>query len=204
MTIAFSQACENNKQPILTVLSQAFATTKTVLEVGSGTGQHAIYFAKHLPHLSWYTSDLPSNHPSINHRIKEAQLSNLHSALSLDLANKWPQRFTQAHQAQSLDGIFTANTMHIISWSLVEKFFHQAGKHLAQHGTLCIYGPFNYQGKFTSKSNANFDLWLKERDVNSGIRDIEKINQQAALAGLQLTDDHEMPANNRLLTFSKS
>jgi len=196
MTKPFSQACENNKQPILSMLEQAFSSTKQVLEVGSGTGQHAIYLAQHLPHLHWQTSDLACNHFGINQWLSEVSLANLQPPVVLDLNLAWP--------VATFDGIFTANTLHIVSWHLVEKFFAGVADHLATGGTLCVYGPFNYQGQFTSASNADFDLWLKGRDADSGIRDIEAIERLALGAGLSLTYDHAMPANNRLLIFRKN
>jgi len=195
MTKPYSQACENNKQPILDVLSHALSDTAQVLEIGSGSGQHAVHFAQHLPQLTWQTSDLAINHDGIKQWINEAQLSNLQLPISLDLNQPWPIEQTQA--------IYTANTLHIVSWPLVVKFFAGVKQHLSNGGVLCIYGPFNYQGQFTSQSNANFDLWLKGRDPQSGIRDIEAIMTLAAEAGLSLTKDHQMPANNRLLVFTK-
>lgn len=196
MTKPFSQACENNKQPILDVLSLEFANQQHVLEVGSGTGQHAVYFAKNLPNLIWQTSDLPINHSGINQWIDEYSSSNIKRPLALDLTDVKPL-------PANIDAIYTANTLHIVSWQLVESFFALVEKHLSQEGVLCIYGPFNYQSKFTSESNANFDLWLKSRDEKSGIRDFESICQLANKAGLVLNKDIEMPANNRILVFKK-
>lgn len=195
MTKPFSQACENNKTFIFPILKKTLQNSKKLLEVGSGTGQHAIYFAKQLPWLTWQTSDLLANHQGIEQWLNEYPAKNLHSPIELDLNNKW--------SVTDIDAIYTANTLHIISWSLVQAFFAGVSQHLSNNGKLCIYGPFNYQGKFTSESNANFDLWLKSRDSNSGIRDIEAINKLAEKAGLQLDYDHEMPANNRLLVFTK-
>ncbi len=203
MTLAFSQACENNKQPILSVLQQEFANTDNVLEIGSGTGQHAVYFAQHLPQLTWQTSDLLTNHSTITHRILQASLTNLISPIALDLNIPWRDVLAVNNKPLLFDAIFTANTLHIVSWPLVKNFFIEAGKHLRPAGKLCIYGPFNYRGKFTSQSNADFNLWLKQRDSNSGIRDFEQIVRQAAIADLSIVKDHEMPANNRLLIFTK-
>lgn len=197
MTKPFSQACENNKQAILNILTRAFAKQKHVLEIGSGTGQHAVYFAKKLPFLIWQTSDLSINHPGINQWITDFPSPNIRQPLTIDLTVVQPL-------VETIDGIFTANTLHIISWPLVQKFFDTVEEYLNTNGTLCIYGPFNYQGKYTSESNANFDLWLKERDVNSAIRDFEAIYQLAKEAGLSLVEDVEMPANNRLLIFNKT
>ena len=192
----FSQACENNKTFILPVLQQVFQNIDSVLEIGSGTGQHATFFAKHLTHLTWQTSDLFINHEGIKQWLAECPSANLLPPVELDLSKDWP--------ISSTSGIFTANTLHIVSWELVIAFFEGIKAHLTSNGKLCIYGPFNYQGKFTSESNANFDLWLKQRNELSGIRDIEAIITLANKAGLTLIEDHQMPANNRLLAFIKS
>ncbi len=196
MNKPFSQACENNKTSILSILKNTFSQTKNVLEVGSSSGQHAVYFAEHLTHLNWQTSDVAENHLGINQWLSDSPSKNLQAPITLDLNEAWP--------IDSVDGIFTANTLHIVSWPLVERFFTDVNKHLVAGGRLCIYGPFNYQGKFTSASNANFELWLKGRDSNSGIRHFEEIERLANNAGLHLIADHEMPANNRLLEFIKS
>jgi predicted N-acyltransferase len=196
---AFSQACENNKDAILSTLQTAFKNSRQVLEIGSGTGQHAVYFARNLPHLQWQTSDLLINHAGINQWITQYPSNNLSSPITVDLNTPWAASLTRP-----VDAIFTANTLHIISWPLVHKFFDGVAQCLAKNGTLCIYGPFNYQGKFTSASNADFDLWLKDRDSGSGIRDFEAIQQLAQTAGLTLTTDHAMPANNRLLVLTKA
>jgi len=211
MNKPFSQACENNKQPILTILQSAFSQTNSVLEVGSGSGQHAVYFAANLPQLKWQTSDLLINHQGINLWLDTDPSDNLKPPIELDLNHSWqlPETHVEVNNETNtkskveLDGIFTANTLHIVSWSLVVKFFQGVEKNLSSNGTLCIYGPFNYQGKFTSDSNAQFNLWLKDRDEDSGIRDFEAIEQLATSAGLSLQADHEMPANNRLLVFKK-
>jgi len=195
MTKPYSQACHNNQQPILSVLEKEFSEVSQVLEIGSGTGQHAVYFAQHLPHVNWQTSDLVINHQGITQWITDAALSNVMPPVVLDLNQAWPLAHTSA--------IFTANTLHIVSWSLVTAFFNGVAQHLSDHGKLCIYGPFNYNGQFTSASNRDFNDWLQARDPASGIRHIEDISQLATDAGLTLTNDHAMPANNRLLTFVK-
>ena len=193
----FSQACENNKQPILNILSRAFETQKHVLEIGSGSGQHAVFFAKNLPFITWQTSDLAINHEGINLWIDDFPTANIRRPLTLDLS-----------KVQSLDvnidAVFSANTLHIISWPLVKAFFNLVDSQLSPKGLLCIYGPFNYQGKYTSASNANFDLWLKARDAHSGIRDFEAICQLAEKARLSLMEDIAMPANNHILIFQKT
>lgn len=202
--LTFSQACENNKKPILNILKDAFNSSEKILEIGSGTGQHSVYFAQHLPNLSWQTSDLPINHYSINARKEESELKNLLPPITIDLQQEWRVPLQQSRLATAMvDGIFTANTLHIVSWHLVQKFFDGIKEHLTYGGVVCIYGPFNYEGEFTSERNAQFDLWLKARDTASGIRDFEQVLQLAKDADLQLSADHTMPANNRLLVFNK-
>jgi len=190
----FSQACENNKTHILPILQQAFCHSDSVLEIGSGTGQHAVYFAKQLPHLLWQTSDLTVNHAGINQWLAEQPLSNLLPPITLDLSEPWP--------IKTVSAIYTANTLHIVSWERVIDFFNAVQKHLDAKGKVGIYGPFNYKGQFTSDSNASFDVHLKQRDPQSGIRDIESILALAHKAGLTMINDHPMPANNRLLEFA--
>jgi len=199
MNKPFSQACENNKRPILNILSKVFSQNKHVLEIGSGTGQHAVFFGQHLAHITWQTSDLLINHQGINLWLDEMALSNVQKPIVIDLNKAWQM----PESNPPVDGLYTANTLHIISWPLVVKFFEGIAQNLAGKAMVCIYGPFRYQGKFTSESNANFDLWLKDRDIDSGIRDMEAILLLANSAGLTLIDDHMMPANNQLLVFSK-
>jgi cyclopropane fatty-acyl-phospholipid synthase-like methyltransferase len=199
MNKPFSQACENNKRPILNLLSKVFSENKHVLEIGSGTGQHAVFFGQHLPHVTWQTSDLSVNHQGINLWLTEADLSNVQKPIAIDLNKAWPMPKNNSQ----VDGLYTANTLHIISWPLVVKFFEGIAQNIAAKAIVCIYGPFKYQGKYTSESNANFDLWLKDRDIDSGIRDMEAILLLADSSGLTLIADHAMPANNQLLVFSK-
>ncbi len=191
----FSQACENNKQPILTVLREAFAEVPFALEIGSGTGQHAVHFAANLPHLVWQPSDQRDYLEGIAAWCDEARLSNLRHPLELDVYQPWPISSTPA--------VFSANTVHIMHWSGVEALFAGLGRVLDANGVFCLYGPFNYEGRYTSDSNADFDQWLKARDPGSGIRDIEAIVKLAETAKLSLREDHTMPANNRLLEFVK-
>lgn len=195
MSLPFSQACENNKAPILDALKSAFSSRTRVLEIGSGTGQHAVHFAEHLPHLIWQTSDLQGNHSGINGWIDSAPQANLLRPVVLDLsAPQWPGEF---------DAVFSANTAHIVSWPLVETLFAQVGEHLPHGGLFALYGPFNLNGQYTSESNAAFDQMLRERDPLSGIRDIEDLQTLAARHQLRLQDDYPMPANNRLLLWVK-
>lgn len=191
----FSQACENNKSYILLQLKDAFKNVATVLEIGSGTGQHSVYFASQLPYLQWFTSDREVNHEGIKLWHNECELNNLHPPLTLDLNHAWP--------VDKVDAIFTANTLHIISWPLVERFFTGVKHHLNNQGVVCIYGPFKYNGEYTSLSNRQFDALLNERDVLSGIKDFEVVRSLAEQAGLTLVDDVAMPANNQLLIFKR-
>lgn len=193
----FSQASERNKVPILDILKLELAEITEVWEIGSGTGQHAVFFSKALPHLSWHTCDLKENHQDIQARITMAQLPNLKPPIELDV-----KRFPW--QMPPVQAVFSANTLHIISQEAVQAFFKGIAQKLLKGGKLCVYGPFKYQGDFTSDSNGRFDLQLKQRDPNSGIRDFEWVNQLAQTANCFLENDHEMPANNRLLVWKKS
>jgi len=191
----FSESCERNKDPILAVLREHFVRATRVLEIGSGTGQHAVHFAAALPRLTWQTADLPANHEGIRLWISEAGLPNVLPPLTLDMlkAETWPEA--------TFDAIFSANTFHIMSWPAVERAFGFIGSVLAPGGVLAVYGPFNYGGDYTSDSNRNFDGWLKNRDPLSGIRDFEAVDALARAQGLRLVDDVEMPANNRTLVW---
>lgn len=190
----FSQACENNKDQILQVLKTAFTEPATVWEIGSGTGQHACHFARHLPHLEWQPTDRAEHLPGIALWRDEAGLDNLRPALTLDVTDAiWP--------CNGIDALFSANTLHIMGHAEVEVLFQRLRIHLSPVATACFYGPFNYQGRYTSDSNARFDEWLKQRDPRSGIKDYEWIADLAASAGLTAVADVEMPANNRTLVF---
>lgn len=197
--LPFSQACENNRAPILEVLQTAFADRRHVLEIGSGTGQHSVYFAPHLPQLVWQTTELPEHHPGIEAWHAAHPAGNLRSPLALDLrSSAWPQTADGP-----FDAVFTANTLHIVAWPLVQRLLQLAGTHLPATGLLATYGPFNYGGQFTSDSNRAFDAWLRARDASSGIRDLDTLRTEAAQHGLHLLHDYAMPANNRLLLWQR-
>lgn len=192
----FSQSCENNKGPILAVLREAFRDASLVLEIGSGTGQHAVHFARNLPHLVWQPSDMAENIPGMKLWFDEAKLPNINEPVVLNVADAlWP--------VEEADAVFSANTLHIMGKPKVECMFEGIGLRLKNGGTLCIYGPFNYGGKYTSESNEKFDAWLFKQNPESAIRDFEWVNFLAEKAGLKLVKDHEMPANNRLLEWGK-
>lgn len=193
---AFSQAAENNKEPIAQILRTAFADVRTVLEIGSGTAQHAVYFGQCLPHLVWLTSDLAHNLPDIQARLAAQAPANVMAPVALDVAmQRWP--------VSDIDGVFSANAVHIMSWTHVTHMFRGIGEILCDRATLCLYGPFKYGGEFTTPSNAQFDLWLKQRDPLSGVRDFEAVNALAQAQGLHLVADHAMPANNQLLVWRR-
>lgn len=193
----YAESCDQNREPILAVIRSLLATTRSVLEIGSGTGQHAVYFASQLPHLVWQTSDQADYLPGIKMWLDESGLQNLPQPLKLDVTQlPWPDL--------QVDAVFSANTLHIMSWPQVEALFAGMPTILKPNGLLIIYGPFNYNHRYTSDSNARFDQWLKARDPDSGIRDYEQVNELARLAGLELLGDYEMPANNRILCWKGS
>ncbi|MGH8808361.1 MAG: DUF938 domain-containing protein [Noviherbaspirillum sp.] len=196
MSKLFSAACERNREPIAAVLREVLTEPAQVLEIGSGTGQHAVYFGAQLPHVLWQTSDLPENHASILAWMGEARLPNVLPPLALDVTGAgWPQG--------PFDAVFTANTCHILAWREVQAMFAGIGQVLHRGGLLFVYGPFNYGGHFTSESNAQFDASLKAQAPHMGIRDFEAVDALAAARGLVLVADHTMPANNRFLMWRK-
>jgi len=193
----FSESCVQNREPILAVLRELFADRRHVLEVGSGTGQHAVYFGAELSHLVWQTADVPQHHAGIRLWLAEAGLANVLPPLELDVnQGNW--------RSGRYDAVFSANTLHIMSWPEAEKFFAGVGEVLEAGGILAVYGPFNYGGRYTSESNARFDAWLKARDPASGVRDFEAVDAQARAQGLSLLRDIAMPANNRTLVWRRT
>jgi hypothetical protein len=184
----FSEASERNRAPIITVLKRIFAKTRTVLEIGAGTGQHAAYFATALPHLVWQASDVAEHLAGIREWIADP------APIELDVDKPWP--------AVKADAVYSANTCHIMSWPQVERMFAGIGQIAPE--VIALYGPFNYQGRHTSESNARFDAMLRGWDPASGLRDFEAIDALARSAGLILQEDNAMPANNRLLVFRKA
>ena len=199
--LPFSQACENNKQPILSVLQKELADTAHVLEVGSGTGQHSVYFAPRLAHLKWQTSDVSANHSAIHAWHDAYPASNLYAPLAFDLlVDSIP---VNDAIDRPYDALFTANTLHIIAWSLVERLFELVGKAMPINDKFVIYGPFNENGQYSSDGNRQFDKQLRERDSNSGIRDKEDIIALAKRYHLMLDNQYKMPASNEILVFKK-
>lgn len=191
----YSEACERNREPILNVLREVFTKCGHVLEIGSGTGQHAVYFGAQLPHLSWQTSDVPAYHPGIQQWLEEDGPANVYPPLTLDVAGDWPN--------ERFDGVFSANTLHIMGWAEVCAFFQALPTIMTPQAPLVIYGPFHDQGQPTSESNARFDAQLRQRPGDMGIRDAEVVAELAESAGLEWCSDTAMPANNRCLVWQR-
>jgi len=193
MNLPYAAAAEQNKQVILDAIRDYLAGE--VLEIGSGTGQHAEYFAAQAPASNWQTSDLASVLPGLEARVRAAGLDNLPPPIELDVLGDWPER--------RFDFIYTANSFHIMSQAMVEACVAGVGRCLLPGAVFAVYGPFNYHGEFTSPSNASFDQMLRSRDPSSGIKDIAWLAEIASAAGLELLDDIEMPVNNRTLLWQK-
>ena len=195
--LPFSQACENNKSCILDVLHDAFAECSGVLEIASGTGQHACHFAAAMAWLQWQPTELADNLRFLHPRCAAYAAENLLPELALDVCDiPWPVAIP--------DAVFSANSLHIMPFTAVEQFFAALGRYANDGTVLAIYGPFNYGGQYTSDSNARFDQWLAQQHPASAIRDFEAVIELATDAGFDLQGDNAMPANNRLLVWQKS
>ena len=191
-----SEACERNRKPILQVLRQWFTKPGAALEIGAGTGQHAVHFATHLPHLQWQPTDCEANLEGIGLWVAEAALPNLRAPIKLDVRDgQWP--------VETVDYVFSANTSHIMGWPEVELMFAGVARVLRPRGMFALYGPFNRDGRFTSESNQAFDASLRERDPKMGLRDDKALKTLGRQHGLAFTAEHAMPANNRLLIWSR-
>ncbi|RVU81715.1 DUF938 domain-containing protein [Leucothrix sargassi] len=192
----FASSCEQNKDPILAVLKTLLPEKQEVLEIGSGTGQHAVYFAEKMPHLTWQCSDQVQYHEGMMLWLNEANLPNVLPPLALNVStDAWPEK--------QYDAIYSANITHIMSWDNVIDLFSNAAKHLKPNAKMICYGPFNYSGQYTSQGNRDFDEHLKSGDPLSGIRDFNDLQVLASENGLTLFKDIEMPANNRILVWEK-
>ena len=191
----FAPACERNREPILAVLREAFAPCSRVLEIGSGTGQHAVHFAAAMPWLDWQCSDRSEHLPGIRAWLDEAALANTPAPVALDVAGDWP--------AVRYDAIFSANTLHIMGWPEVRQLFAHLPSVTSDDAMLAIYGPFNRDGRYTSDSNAAFDQALKLRDPRMGLRDAAAVDTLASAAGFALLEDRAMPANNRCRVWQR-
>lgn len=192
----YSESCDENKQPILAVIRPLFAASRSVLEIGSGTGQHAVFFAEAMPQLTWHTSDREENHPGIRAWLNESQAPNILPPIALDvITGPWPQT--------AYDAVFSANTAHIMGHDEVAAMFRGVATVLKVDGLFALYGPFNYGGRYTSESNARFDQWLKSRDPRSCIKNFDDLSAMASELCLELVQDNEMPANNRILVWQR-
>ncbi len=186
-------ACARNREPILAVLKAYLRPGEHVLEIGSGTGEHAVYFAEQLPELTWQPTERPEHLPGVEAWVEWARLGNLARPLMLDVTARWP--------VERVDAVFSANTAHIMSWEAVEAMFLGVGAALKPGGYFLLYGPFNYGGRYTSESNRHFDETLRRRDPAMGLRDVADLERLAQRAGLERVNDHAMPANNRVLVW---
>ena len=192
----FSPACARNSEPIATVLVPLLHATQSLLEIGSWTGQHAVFLCARMGHLVWQPSDVTENLAGIRQWVDDAALPNVLPPVHLDVDQAlWPVERTGA--------VFTANTLHIISWPSTQNLFKGVARILDANGLFCAYGPFRYDAAHTSESNATFDAALRARDPHSGIRDFEEVNELAQANCMTLQNDFPMPANNRLLVFRK-
>jgi len=193
----YSAACENNKDVILKVLKEnILSSDRRLLEIGSGTGQHAIYFAPFFPQLEWFPTDLTANLRGMNLWVTEAKVKNIFRPQLLDVSRDDFPRL-------KFDVVFTANTFHIMHWKDCKTFMKMLGNRLRENSRAIFYGPFKYRGEFTSTSNAEFDASLKTKDPLSGIRAYEDVNNSMLKNGFELVHDYEMPANNRILVYKR-
>jgi cyclopropane fatty-acyl-phospholipid synthase-like methyltransferase len=197
--LALSAASERNKAPILERLQIEFADCKTVLEIGSGTGQHAVHFARHMPQLRWQPTERPAALAALQAFLDADGAANVLPARALEIGDSSIRQFA----TQAYDAVFSANTLHIMAWSLAPAFFAQVDVALQREGLLAVYGPFKYAHDFTTPSNAAFDASLRQRDPESGLRDFEAVDALAGAIGLTLAEDHDMPANNQLLIWRR-
>lgn len=194
MTRPFAESCVENREPILAVLAPRLTDCARLLEIGSGTGQHAVYLAPSLPHLSWQPSDTMAQLDGIRAWLDATQVDNVLPPLALDvLHDAWP--------AGPFDAVFSANTAHIMPPDAVAAMFRGVAGLLRPHGRFLLYGPFNYGGRFTAPSNARFDAWLRQRDPQMGVRDLDWLSDLAQGLGLRLAEDIAMPVNNRTLVW---
>ena len=194
MNLPFNPNAEENRQVILEALRPYL--TGRVLEAGSGTGQHAVYFCRELPELQWQTSELAENLPGIRAWIDDSGLDNLLPPIEMDIRGAWPD--------ETYDTVYSANCLHIVDAATAASFIEGAARCLREGGCLAVYGPFNYDGQFTSDSNARFDAMLKSSGMGAGIKDFEWLDRLARAGGMALEADIAMPANNRSLVWKKT
>lgn len=194
MTKNYSPACDRNKEYILEVIKPLLKENDRVLEIGSGTGQHSVYFGEHIPYIVWQTSDLLENHESISEWIEESNLTNVLKPIIIDASkDDWHN--------QNFNFVFTANTFHIMSFEFVKKLFEGLNKVLNQDSYFAVYGPFNFNGNYTSDSNREFDLFIRDKYPSGGIRNFEDIKEVAKANRFDFHKKFDMPSNNQILVF---
>lgn len=197
MEVPFSPASDRNKEPILKVLQDyLMMNTGRLLEIGSGTGQHGVYMAPFFPRIKWTMSERTVNFTHLKKVTAEARIPNLTPPLKIEIGVDDVAKFT-------FDVFYTANTFHIMHWKECKTLIKLAGHRLPENGKFIIYGPFNYDQKFTSPSNEAFDQTLRAHDPQSGLRNFEDVNRAMIKNGFELIKDHEMPANNRTLVYKR-
>lgn len=192
----FSQAAENNKSPISEIIKLYIKDKSKILEIGSGTGQHVSYFSHLFPKCTWQPSDVECK-LSLNDLITNQQ-SNILKPISLNVSHK------QAWPLCKYDLVYTANTSHIMSWPEVILMIEMVADILNDDGLFICYSPFKFKGEFTTKSNHNFDDFLKQQKSSMGIRDCEAIKDEASKNKILFLNKHDMPANNHILVFQKN
>ena len=195
MKLPTSVSCQKNRDPIVKELARIFKKTSKVLEIGSGTGQHAVWFAPRLPWLDWQPSDLENHQDDINKWLRSYPAPNLRKPIVLDVGSVWPKT--------CYDAIFSANTSHILSWENVEYMITGAASMLPKNGIFCLYGPFKIRDMDMAPGNAAFDKKLKVSSPKRGLRHVEMIDKIATSSGLQMTENVSMPENNRILSWIK-
>lgn len=192
----YALSCDKNSAPILEVLKDYLPGHHALLEVGAGTGQHAVFMAPHFKELTWTLADLQDRHEGIQMWLKDFPRANVEGPVEYEVGkDPLPEG--------DFDVVFTANTLHIMPWSLCLQLFDDLSV-LKNDSLFIVYGAFNYEGKYTSESNENFDKWIKGKFPGGGIRDFEKIEEELRSRRFSLVKDHEMPANNRMLIFQKA
>jgi len=195
--LPLAEACLRNQAPIAEVLAELLTTSQNVLEIGSGTGQHAVYIAEHLPHLTWQPTELAERVKEVEAWRLDKKLPNVLETKTLDvLQENWAL-------GKKYDSVFSANIVHFVSWQKVEALVKGASEHLNKDGLFIVYGPYNKDQQFTSEGNKNLDAWLKQRDPESGIKDREEFAMLAGKYKLTQEKEIQMPANNIVLQFRK-
>ena len=190
----YAPSCDKNAKPILRVLRSFLKDSRSLLEIGAGTGQHSVFMAPHFEQMSWTLVDRKENHKGISLWLNEFLRPSIKGPFEYEIPK-------DSLPEANFDVVFTCNTLHMIPWGYCLKMFDDISHVLLQEGLFIVYGAFNYGGKFTSESNRKFDIWLKKRNFESGIKNFENIISELEIRGFKLMEDIPMPANNRILIF---